>query len=280
MWHDAERGAGVLRVPRTRPRRRGAVHRRTQAPAGPHPAVRRQDRVPQGHPQLRRGAHARRRRPSSTRPSTSPSRPAIRLSLSFADDDAVDVQSAANGAEGRPSKPVTVKSDEQGEFVLDHGAVVVAGDHVVHQHLQPVGDARRRAAGQQRRREGPDVQAVGEDLDGAGLAGGHRLLQQGRPVAVPGEARLLPGRLRLHHLHRQHRPAARRDLEGDQRQRPLGHRGAVGQPQLRGPHLPRREDELPGLSAAGHRLRARRHHGLRLRDRRRSARTTTATTSS
>ncbi|SEB84012.1 aconitate hydratase AcnA [Rhodococcus koreensis] len=46
--------------------------------------------------------------------------------LSFADDGAVDVVSAANGAEGRPSKPVVVKSDA-GEFVLDHGAVVVAG---------------------------------------------------------------------------------------------------------------------------------------------------------
>ncbi len=49
--------------------------------------------------------------------------------LSFADDGddtANRVQSAANGATGRPSKPVTVKS-EQGEFVLDHGAVVVAG---------------------------------------------------------------------------------------------------------------------------------------------------------
>ena len=48
--------------------------------------------------------------------------------LSFADDGAVDVRpSAANGAEGRPTKPVLVKSDERGEFVLDHGAVVVAG---------------------------------------------------------------------------------------------------------------------------------------------------------
>jgi aconitate hydratase len=46
--------------------------------------------------------------------------------LSFADDGAVDVLSAANGAHGRPSKPVVVKSDA-GEFVLDHGAVVVAG---------------------------------------------------------------------------------------------------------------------------------------------------------
>ncbi|MBF6089750.1 aconitate hydratase AcnA [Nocardia cyriacigeorgica] len=47
--------------------------------------------------------------------------------LSFADDGAIDVRSAANGAEGRPSKPVRVVSEERGEFVLDHGAVVVAG---------------------------------------------------------------------------------------------------------------------------------------------------------
>ncbi|MCR3718252.1 MULTISPECIES: aconitate hydratase AcnA [Prauserella salsuginis group] len=46
--------------------------------------------------------------------------------LSFADEDSVAVQSAANGATGRPSKPVTVKSEERGEFVLDHGAVVIA----------------------------------------------------------------------------------------------------------------------------------------------------------
>jgi aconitate hydratase len=48
-------------------------------------------------------------------------------SLSFAEDDAVPVlQSAANGAHGRPSKPVTVKTSDRGEFVLDHGAVVIA----------------------------------------------------------------------------------------------------------------------------------------------------------
>jgi aconitate hydratase len=46
--------------------------------------------------------------------------------LSFADEDAVPVQSAANGASGRPTKPVTVKSEDRGEFVLDHGAVVIA----------------------------------------------------------------------------------------------------------------------------------------------------------
>ncbi|KUH65717.1 aconitate hydratase [Mycolicibacterium novocastrense] len=36
------------------------------------------------------------------------------------------VASAALEPNGRPSKPVTVKSDELGEFVLDHGAVVIA----------------------------------------------------------------------------------------------------------------------------------------------------------
>ncbi len=45
--------------------------------------------------------------------------------LSFADNDP-DMPSAANGAEGRPTSPVAVKSDERGEFVLDHGAVVIA----------------------------------------------------------------------------------------------------------------------------------------------------------
>ncbi|MET8874081.1 aconitate hydratase [Nocardia sp. NPDC004604] len=45
--------------------------------------------------------------------------------LSFAEDDAV-LPSAANGAVGRPSKPIKVSTEEYGDFVLDHGAVVVA----------------------------------------------------------------------------------------------------------------------------------------------------------
>jgi aconitate hydratase len=48
------------------------------------------------------------------------------VSLSFADDDAI-IPSAANGCEGRPTKAVKVHSEELGDFVLDHGAVVVAG---------------------------------------------------------------------------------------------------------------------------------------------------------
>ena len=41
-------------------------------------------------------------------------------------DDHRPVESAAKHAKGRVSNPVTVKSEEFGEFVLDHGAVVIA----------------------------------------------------------------------------------------------------------------------------------------------------------
>ena len=99
-------------------------------------------------------------------------------------------------------------------------------------------------------------------------------------MPVPGEARLQPGRLRLHHLHRQLRPADRRGLRRRQRERPRRRLGAVRQPQLRGPDQPRREDELPGLAAAGRRLRARRHDGLRPRRRPAGPGRATATTSS
>ena len=56
-------------------------------------------------------------------------------------------------------------------------------DHLVHQHLQPVGDDRRGAAGQERRRAGPDAQALGQDLARPGLEGRHGLLRAGRPHA-------------------------------------------------------------------------------------------------
>ena len=137
------------------------------------------------------------------------------------------------------------------------------GDHLLHEHVQPVGDGRRGAAGQEggRGRAGP--QAVGEDHAGARLQGGHGLLRARRAHPVPGEARLQPGRLRLHHLHRQLGPAARGGQRRGRRERPGRGLGAVRQPELRGPDQPGREDELPGLAAAGGRLRAGRDHGHR-----------------
>ncbi len=41
-------------------------------------------------------------------------------------DDRVPVQSAATHSKGRVSNPVPVRSEEYGDFVLDHGAVVIA----------------------------------------------------------------------------------------------------------------------------------------------------------
>ena len=84
-------------------------------------------------------------------------------------------------------------------------------DHLLHQHLEPLRHGRRRAAGQERGRPGPGPQALGQDHAGAGLQGGHGLLRARRAAALPGQARLQPGRLRLHHLHRQLRAAAARD---------------------------------------------------------------------
>lgn len=133
-------------------------------------------------------------------------------------------------------------------------------DHLLHQHLEPLRHDRGRARGQEGRREGSDQQAVGEDHARPGLEGRHRLLRQGAADPVSGQARLQPGRLRLHHLHRQLGPAARRGLQGGQRGRPRGGRGALRQPQLRGPDQPGRQDELPGVPAAGRRLR---HHAAR-----------------
>ena len=54
-------------------------------------------------------------------------------------------------------------------------------DHVLHEHLEPVGDDRRRAPRAQRGRARPAPQAVGQDLARARLEGRHRLPRARRP---------------------------------------------------------------------------------------------------
>ena len=97
---------------------------------------------------------------------------------------------------------------------------------------------------------------MGEDLARAGLEGRHGVLRQGQPRRLAGVARLPPRRLRLHDVHRQLRAAAGGDLQRRRRRGPRGRLRAQRQPQLRGPHQPRREDELPRVAAAGGGLRA------------------------
>ena len=79
-------------------------------------------------------------------------------------------------------------------------------------------------------------------------------LREVRPAEGSRRARLQSGRLRLHHLHRQFRPAAGGNLRGDQQERSGRRRGALGQPQFRRPRQRRRARQLSRLAAAGRRL--------------------------
>ena len=176
------------------------------------------------------------------------------------------VFSAAEGADGRASRPVTVTLADGASFELDHGAVVISSITSCTNTSNPSVMLGAALLAKNAVDRGLAIKPVGEDVDGARLEGRHRLLRARRPLAVPGEARLPPGRLRLHHLHRQLRAAGRGDLGGGQRGRPRRGLRAVGQPELRGPDQPGHQDELPGQPAAGDRLRARRDDGLRLRD--------------
>ena len=102
--------------------------------------------------------------------------------------------------------------------------------------------------------QGACRQALGEDLAGARLAGGGGISREIRPAEGSRQARLQPGRLRLHHLHRQFRAAAAGEFQGDQRWRSGRRRRALRQPQFRGPRQRRRARQLSRLAAAGGRL--------------------------
>ncbi len=170
-------------------------------------------------------------------------------------------------------------ADRGVRYDLGHGAVVIAAITSCTNTSQPGGDARRRPAGQEGRRARPHHQALGEDLARAGLQGGDRL-----PAATAG---LLPylEALGFHLVGYgcttcigNSGPLPERDRRGRRRdERPGGRRGAVGQPQLRGPHQPAGAGELPGLAAAGGGLRPRRHR--RHRPHQGAARHATATAS-
>ena len=86
-------------------------------------------------------------------------------------------------------------------------------DHVVHEHVEPVGDDRGGPAGAERGRARADRAAVGEDVAGTRFARGHRLLRTIAGLMAPlVEARLRRRRLRLHDVHRELRAARARDL--------------------------------------------------------------------
>ena len=86
--------------------------------------------------------------------------PGLRLAVATTATATAPPQRLPSGAPrtdgGRPSNPATVTLDGRHEVRARPRRRRDRRDHVVHQHLQPVGDDRRRAAGQEGRREGPD----------------------------------------------------------------------------------------------------------------------------
>ena len=133
-------------------------------------------------------------------------------------------------------------------------------DHQLHQHLEPFGDGGRGLARAEGGGARADREPLRQDQPCARLARGHRLFEHRGLDGAAGKARLLPGRLRLHDVHRQLRTAGNaRGRGGCDRRQPQRRRGAVGQPEFRGPHPSAGKGELPGLATAGRRVRAGRH---------------------
>ena len=129
---------------------------------------------------------------------------------SFPASDPPASNSRANA--GRAHKPTPVTLPDGTTFELDHGAVVIASITSCTNTSNPqvmIGAALLAKKAVER---GLTAKPWVKTTPRAGVQSGHGLLREGRPDAVPGQARLQPGRLRLHHLHRQLRPADRGGL--------------------------------------------------------------------
>ena len=114
----------------------------------------------------------------------------------------------------RQLTPVTLDGES---FELDHGHVVIAAITSCTNTSNPsvmiaAGILARNAVAR-----GLQLEALGQDIAGAGLEGRHRISRPGWPHRAARSARLQPRRLRLHHLHRKLRSAAAGDLGGGQR---------------------------------------------------------------
>ncbi len=131
-------GRGGRRRPRRRRPRRGASRRATRPPT----------------------------RPPTARPATS--RAPARAQLRHADGRRRPRRQPRSSAAQRRS--VTAR---RGELRARPRARRDRRDHELHEHVQPLGDGRRRHPRAQRARARPALQAVGEDLARAGLEGRH-----------------------------------------------------------------------------------------------------------
>ena len=183
-----------------------------------------------------------------------PKRPQDRVELTTA---APAFETALTDVFSRPSD--APRADVEGQkFTVGDGDVVIAAITSCTNTSNPSVLIAAGLVARKANALGLKAKPMGQDLAGAGIAGRHRLSDRRRSAEGPGRPGLQPGRLWLHHLHRQLGPAGPGHLQGDQRQRPGRDLGPVGQPQLRRSREPGRSGQLSGLAAAGRGLRHRR----------------------
>ena len=201
----------------------------------------------------------------SSRASPGPRRPQDRMPLcarrsrsssACARADAAPTEGGRRAARARAARPRAVGDDVPARARRGRHR----GDHELHQHLESGRDDRRRAARQQRGRARPQAQAVGQDEPRARARRSSPTTSRSAGLHdVSRAARLQPGRLRLHDLHRQLRAAARDVAEAIEARTWWSPRCSQRQPQLRGPHpsaragrtsSPRRRSSSPTPSPA------------------------------
>ena len=211
--------AALLRVPRA-----GPVDRRPVASPGPK---RPQDRVVADRRQGRRSARrcattssddrTTPRTADSTRRSTSPSRPPTRRRRARRRRRRRAATTAGQPArtagerppeQRRPRSTLADGTSSSSTTAQSSIAAITSCTNTSNPSVM-IGAALLAKKAVER---GLTAQAVGQDHAGPRVQGRHGLLRAGRPDAVPRQARLQPRRLRLHDLHRQLRPAARRGV--------------------------------------------------------------------
>jgi aconitate hydratase len=131
--------------------------------------------------------------------------------------------------------------------------------HVLHQHLEPERADRRRPARPQRRRQGPQDQALGEDLAGTRQPGRGGISGQFRPAEDLDKLGFNLVGFGCTTCIGNSGPLNAPISKTINDKGLIACRRALGQPQLRRPHFARRAGELPRLAAAGRRLCACRH---------------------
>ena len=206
LWREPGRRAGLRRAARARPRQRGAVGV-PPARAGPARTAAIRTSFPHGldaRSQPCRDGLPRRRRRRGASAAWILGRLTARRWMRQAHRRADRTTARVDDRDGPSRRRSAASRHDPDRLGRDRR------DHVVHEHLQPDRDGRRRAAGPQRGRPRAARRPDRQDVARARFARGDRLPRGGRADGPARDARVRAGRLRLHDLHRQLRTARRR----------------------------------------------------------------------